>query len=364
MHRTLRDLRCVGALLLLVLLIAQAAVGEGKAIPPERAHPRLAPSLQLLAETVATDPSALGPLAAGSGIPLEGDRVDVIIEPTSGRVTHIDESAIRALGGKIEARSEKLIRASISVDRLIQMADQVSGIAYIREPYKPRALAVTSQGVALTGATTFHAAGYTGTGVKVAIIDLGFDGLADAQAAGELAHVVYTWNYITGTSNVETTGEVHGTAVAEIVADMAPDASLYLLLISDEVDLDNAAQYCIDHGIRVINHSVGWYNTGYYDGTGYVAGVANDARDHDILWVNAAGNEAGDGHWQGSFTDVDFDGFLEFGIGSDYVDGDSRDEGARIFVDPEDVVRIYMTWDDWTLSDQDYDLYLYDSDGT
>ncbi|MEN6368522.1 MAG: S8 family serine peptidase [Thermotogota bacterium] len=365
MHRTAGHLGQIGFGLLLGLLVVSTVVaGAEKAIPPERANPRLAPSLQLLAEIATSNPSALQPRAEDSGIVLDGDRIDVIIEPTSGRVANLDEAAIRALGGTVEAKSETLIRASVPVDRLLEVADRVSGVAYIREPYKPRPLVVTSQGVALTGASVFHSAGYTGVGVKVAIIDLGFDGLADAQAAGELAHVAYTWNYITGSSGVETTGEVHGTAVAEIVEDMAPGASLYLLLIGDEVDLANAAQYCIDHGIRVINHSVGWYNTDYYDGTGDVAGVANDARDNNILWVNAAGNEGSDGHWQGAFTDTDGDGFLDFGTGSDYVDGDTRDEGARIYASSGDVVRVYMTWNDWTTSDQDYDLYLYNSSGT
>jgi hypothetical protein len=86
------------------------------------------------------------------------------------------------------------------------MADQVNGIAFIRLPYQPWPLVVTSEGVALTGADNFHTAGYYGQGTKVAIIDLGFDGLAAAQAAGELQNVVHTWNYIGGDSNVEGMG--------------------------------------------------------------------------------------------------------------------------------------------------------------
>jgi subtilisin family serine protease len=363
MDRKLWHLYRMACAVLFILLAASSVTGAEKAIPPERAHPRLASSLQLLAEAAAADAATLRARAANSGIPLDGDRIDVVIEPVSGRVSSLDETAIRALGGTVEARSERLILVSVPVDRLIEIADRVSGVAYIREPYRPRALAVTSQGVSLTGAGDFHSAGYTGAGVKVAIIDLGFDGLADAQAAGELANVAYTWNYTTGTSDVETAGEIHGTGVAEIVEDMAPDASLYLLLIGNEVHLGNAATYCIANGIRVINHSVGWYNTSYYDGTGEVSTIANDARDHNVLWVNAAGNEAEDGHWQGDFVDTDLDGNHDFGSGSDYIDGDARDEGARIFVSPEEIVRVYMTWNDWPTSDQDYDLYLYNSDG-
>jgi len=173
--------------------------------------------------------------------------------------------------------------------------------------------------------------------------------------------VVYTHDY-TGNGLEEYTK--HGTGVAEIVEDMAPQADLYLLKIGDSVDLQNATQYCIDNGIAVINHSVGWYNTNFYDGTGTVAEIANNARDNGILWVNAAGNEASDGHWQGAFVDSDGDKYLDFGLGTDYLDGDSIDEGNRIYLASGETVNIYMTWDDWTSSDQDYDLYLYDSFGT
>jgi subtilisin family serine protease len=145
---------------------------------------------------------------------------------------------------------------------------------------------------------------------------------------------------------------------------MAPQASLYLLMIGDSVDLQNATNYCITNGIDIINHSVGWYNTNYYDGTGTVAGIANNARDNGILWVNAAGNEASDGHWQGDFVDTDSDGYHEFGSGDDYLDEDGRDEGSRIYATSGDTVVIYMSWDDWAAWDQDYDLHLYDSGGT
>ncbi len=252
------------------------------------------------------------------------------------------------------------MRVQIPVDKLGSLANKVSGIAFIRLPYRPRALAVTSEGVALTGADDFHTAGYYGQGVKVAIVDLGFNGLTAAENAGELDNVVYTHDY---TGNGLETGIEHGTGVAEIVADMAPQASLYLLKIGDSVDLQNAVSYCIDNGIQVINHSVGWYNTNFYDGTGVIAETANNARDNGILWVNAAGNEAADGHWQGAFVDSDGDGYLDFGSGTDYLDSDSIDEGDRIYLASGDTVNIYMTWDDWPSSDQDYDLFLYDSFG-
>lgn len=358
---TSRKIGVFAALLVLMFVALTCASAPVKPIPPDEANPRLQTVLQELSRTAQARPEALREAARDHGIPLQENQVTVIVEPASGHISSISRAAIAAIGGKVEASSRQLMRVRIPVDKLESLADKVSGVAFIRLPYRPRELTVTSEGVALTGADDFHAAGYYGQGTKVAIIDLGFIGLAAAQAAGELDNVVYTHDYTGG--GLETYTE-HGTAVAEIVADMAPQVSLYLLMIGDSVDLQNATQYCIDNGIAIINHSVGWYNTNFYDGTGTVADIANNARDNGILWVNAAGNEASDGHWQGAFVDSDGDGYLDVGSGTDYLDGDSIDEGNRIYLASGDTVNIYMTWDDWSASNQDYDLYLYDSSGT
>jgi hypothetical protein len=45
--------------------------------------------------------------------------------------------------------------------------------------------------------------------------------------------------------------------------DMAPGAQLYCIKVDDELDLENAAAYCRDNGIRIANHSVGWVNASY-----------------------------------------------------------------------------------------------------
>lgn len=360
-HREMKTMSMRPSFFALVVCIGVAITWAGSAqaetptkpFPPSQVNPRLQTVLQELAQKAQAHPMAVQAFAKGKNIPVSDNLVTVIVEQVSGHVSAISQAAVVALGGQIEASSESLMRVRVPVAKLEALADQVAGVAYIRLPYRPRALTVTSQGVALTGASAFHTAGYEGQGVKIAVIDMGFNGLTASENAGELPNVVYTHDY-TSDGDVEI-GINHGTAVAEIVSDMAPQASLYLLKISDEVDLQNATSYCIANGIRIISHSLGWYDTNYYDGTGAVADAANNARDNGILWVNAAGNEAENGHWQGAFVDSDSDGYLNFGPG---VNEDT------IYATEGDTVRIYMTWDDWPTSDQDYDLYLCDSSGT
>jgi|GEM_PF-2676215 hypothetical protein len=346
---------CFGFCLILGLVALPSA---GKPFPQSEVNPLLSTSLQILTRQA----SGIHPQGDAGRID-PGSEITVILEPSSGNAAQISDAAIRLAGGDVEARSDSLVRVRVPVDKLESLAAEVSGIVFIREPLKPVPLAVVSQGVVLTSASDFHAAGFEGQGANVAIIDLGFEGLTAAQAAGELqnVHVDDTHDY-TG-NGLETESE-HGTGVAEIVEDMAPQARLYLLKIGDSLDLENAVQFCITNGIHVINHSVGWYNSNYYDGTGIIGDIASNARSNDILWVNSAGNEADDGHWQGDFVDTDSDGYHEFDAGADYLDADALDEGSRLNLSSGDTLVVYMTWNDWAASDQDYDLYLYSSSGT
>ncbi len=190
--------------------------------------------------------------------------------------------------------------------------------------------------------------GYRGQGVKVAVIDIGFANLTNSQNHGELPRNIITKDF-TGTGLQ--TGRTHGTGVAEIVYDMAPEAQLYLIKIADEVDLENAKDYCIDQEIDIINHSWVWFNTNFTDGTGLICQIANDASANGIFWVNAGGNGAHK-NYQEFFTDTDGDGWHEFSIGDET--NDIQHEGGGL--------NLYLTWDCWPTTAQDYDLYLYDSD--
>ena len=337
-------------------------------------HPKLESVLGRLAEEYSQSRTAAQRFAGQRSIPLENDQVRVILVPPPGEDTSaIDQTTLVLYGVTIEAISRHLMRARIPISLLEEIADKAEGISYIRLPYQPSSdmsseesikvsnslsgsqvypqqvsLGVISEGVELTGASDYHDLGYKGEGTKVAVIDAGFNNLTNSQNNGELPGTVITKDF-TGTG-LET-GRDHGTGVAEIVYDMAPGVQLYLIKIADEVDLENAKDYCIGQGIDIINHSWVWENTNFTDGTGLICDIANDARSKGILWVNAAGNYA-KSHYQGFFADADNDGWHEFSTEDET--NDVQHEGESLDV--------YLTWDSWPTTDQDYDLYLYDSD--
>ncbi|MCJ7541261.1 MAG: S8 family serine peptidase, partial [Desulfobacterales bacterium] len=219
-------------------------------------------------------------------------------------------------------------------------------------------VAVVSEGVNLTGANTYHNAGYNGSGVKVAVIDVGFKNLSSVipDDPDKLKKIDCTGSSCVS-SDFSSEADIHGTAVAEIVYDMAPDATLYLIKVTDGMDLEDAKNFAINNGIRIINMSLVVPNTNFYDGecwsfSGFSNPVctADDAYANNILWVNAAGNEA-QRHYEADFTD-------ELG-------GDSfHDETISISVNSDEKIDLYLTWDAWPTTDQDYDLYLSDSSNT
>ena len=129
--------------------------------------------------------------------------------------------------------------------------------------------------------------------MKVAIIDGGFAGYRQRQAEGDLPSNLITADYCGGKFEA---GESHGTAVAEIVHEMAPSAQLYLVCIDTIASLGQAKDYAKAQGVQIIDSSGAFVAYGRGDGSGGPStpdGIIADARQSGILSVNAAGNSGG-----------------------------------------------------------------------
>lgn len=136
---------------------------------------------------------------------------------------------------------------------------------------------------------------------------------------------------------------------------MAPGAQLYLINFYTVNDLQNALNYCLDSGVQIISHSIGWTNLSFYDGKGPVSQIVNDADAAGILWCSAAGNDA-QGHWDGTFNDPDNNGWENF---------NGSDESINVYLTSNNPFQLDLTWDQWPYAKSDYDLYLYnDNNGS
>jgi hypothetical protein len=290
----------------------------------------------------------LGPFPKGEGLGERSGKVRFIIESERP----LDEALLQRVGAQVEARAGTLYRVRVPREHLRALAD-IPGISFIRRPRLFTALGPrTTEGVLPTGALLLQSAGWRGQNVKIAIIDLGFAGLSRALDSKVIKRevIVDTQDY---TGEGLEVGTSHGTGVAEIVHSMAPQAWLYLKKVADEIDLSNAVDDAIAQGVQIINYSVGVANANFGDGTGIVAAIVDRARAHGILWVNAAGNHA-QSHWMGPFSDRNFNNWLEFAPGR---------EELLIKVDFPGSIQLYLTWDDWPRTAQDFDLFLYDAQG-
>ena len=172
--------------------------------------------------------------------------------------------AVRAVGGTVEVGAGSGVQALVPSQSLRAVA-QRPGVRNVAPPARPVPLAVAGEEVGSTGAAGWQTAGITGAGVKVAIIDVGFAGLASAQATGDLPASVLTQDDCAGGFSTVTQ---HGTAVAEIVHELAPSAQLLLACVDTPADLATAEQWAVAQGAQIINHSVAWFNTARGDGQG------------------------------------------------------------------------------------------------
>ena len=300
-------------------------------------------------------------------IDMEGDMIRAVaVGRTRGfRTGDFGAARIKAdilrLGGRVETSYNELVQCLIPINALAAIAD-LPEIDLLRLPLKPRPLAATvSEGVAKTGADTWQSVNpYKTPGeVKVCILDLGFNGYQSRVSEGELPSGVTARSFRSdGLIGGSGTGTVHGTACAEIVYDMAPDANLYLVNFGTEVEHHSAVDWLINTAkVNVISYSVGWTNSGDGKGTGPINEDVKKASQAGIIWVSASGNYAED-HWEGTFRDSDSDKWHNFS-GSDEILG--------WYVPAYYYVAAWLSWDDfgtWSGTDysgsnQNYDLYLY-----
>jgi hypothetical protein len=286
--------------------------------------------------------------ASRLGLEVRGSSVQVTICYRSEAAAAA--TGLAQFGADVERRRDRRVQAMVPIDQLLDLA-ALPQVAQVEPTPKLRFMqgygAASSQGVQLTQATSMHLAGYTGTGVKVAIIDGGFAGLTLAEVPVLPAAIV---NFRADHNAVATN---HGTGVAQIVQDMAPGCSMTLIAVESEQEAEDAIDYVIAQHFQVVNFSAG-VTDGPFDGSHPLSVAVNRARAAGIFWVNAAGNEA-QAHWQGTYSDVNSNEYLEFTGTKEYA---GVDLAAGEY-------HAYLSWYETQpgTTDHDYDIELTDDAG-
>ena len=237
------------------------------------------------------------------------------------------------------------VEALLPIDRLTEVAESLPKGHVIEAILPPDYDQVVGEGPAVINSDSYLDAGQNGAGLTIGVIDGGFENLSAAQGNGD-APAAYTAINLTG-EDFEDDG-THGTGCVEAAFDHAPGAAWRIYKIDSAADTGFVVLDAIDNGVDVLSHSLSRYNLGWSDNTGIACAAANGASDNGILFFTSAGNRA-QSHWQGSFTDVDDDGWHEFAPGDETIDitiGSGRDGNY------------YLSWSN---GGSELDFYLLDS---
>jgi subtilisin family serine protease len=159
-----------------------------------------------------------------------------------------------------------------------------------------------------TGVDRWHQAGFRGKGVKVAILDSGFQGYRDFLGRALPARV--TVRSFREDGNLEARESQHGILCGEVIHALAPEAEL--LFANWEASTPDsflaAVRWAREQGARVISCSV--IVPSWSDGEGggpvhrELARILGDgSRAGDVLMFCCAGNTA-ERHWSGAFRDA------------------------------------------------------------
>ena len=359
----------------------------GLAAPPQQEEDPF-PTLELSAEALSVEPGVIQDRPGATN-----DKLDTSMNAIAGAAEESASAAVSLAESKQMNTSDGRVQAQITINpanwesallAIKNEGGEVTGIGfdntmiqawvlvtsleatamsdailYIRRPAELilDEVDAISEGFGVTNGPAWHAAGYQGAGVKVAIIDGGFEGYPSLLGT-DLPASVTVKNFVDGEDDSQVNGTTkHGTACAEIVYDFAPGATMYLVKINTLLDLDEAVTWLRDtHNVDVISASFGFLYLTPGDGTGYLADLVQHARDGGILWVQAAGNHREE-HWGGTWYDPDTDDYLNF-TDTQEINYFGPGDGSAFGFPAGILLRFYMRWSDWTNVNQDYDLHL------
>ncbi len=297
------------------------------------------------------------PAAAG------GELVDI-----EGTVTDALLAGLHAAGAEIVASVPRFgaVRARVPWGELEGLAARAE-VKFI----KPAALARTRAGLQTSAGDFTHAANTaranfqaTGRGVKLGVLSNSVDYLANVQATGDLDEVTV----LPGQDGVGYTGgslPSEGTAMLEIVHDLAPDTELFFA--SAFISEAQFAQNILD--LRKAGCDIIVDDVFYLDESPFMDGPVAQAVDAVVadgaLYFSSAGNDGNknddtSGVWEGDFNDG--------GAASAPLTASGRVhrfgvDNFNTIVGGSDAVTLFWA-DPYGASSNDYDLYVLDATGT
>ena len=309
-------------------------------------------------------------------------RVDYLLgEDPSADPSHLSNEIIKVdKRGRIRVRVKMDELTNDAVERLVTAGLKVED----KNPYRPTVIGlvshsqldvlskvpgvqsveipvpgITNTGSVITDGDTIVHSTYpfreltpvTGAGITVGVISDGIQHWSIAAADGDLPENVIS--KMTGSGD-------EGTAMAEIVYDVAPGVELYFARGLDSSEqLVSSITWMRNQGVDIIVDDLSFYGEPYFE-DGDVAQAAIDAINDGIVYITSAGNMGYKKHYQADFSST--------GTFHDFDPGAGVNEYYTGYAAPflESVVTLLQWSDKWENSGNDYNLYfyIYDYDDT
>lgn len=324
-------------------------------------------------------------------------------------------AALKGLGSEISLAipEAKLISVFVPIGNIESVA-ALEAVRIVR-PMTGGAISVGSK--TTEGDSLLHAINVRrdlnvkGDSIKVGVISDGCPSWAASQASGDLPASFGPTHFTFANGNKKGSGD-EGTAMMEIVYDIAPKADLYFYgalrdsfgFFRTSADMVDAIQRLVrEKGCQVIVDDLTWFDQPMFEDntvatSGMVAAAARWATDTGVVYISSAGNYA-DGpphlidrtHHMDTFRDVNpgsnasgkplpngpgppapiffgyappFDNLHNFNSA-----GAPTDPGLLVRIPPATRLTVILEWGDpsgispdpWGGTGDDYDLYLYDA---
>jgi hypothetical protein len=252
---------------------------------------------------------------------------------------------VAAMPGQLRVQTVglDLLDALVAVDALPQLL-AVRQIGFVQLPWRGHPLVgpQQSEGAPLLDSPQRQCRQAAGQGQVVAVLDAGFEGLSAARASGELPNVI---------SPPGEAGGSHGTMCSEVVADVAPAATIWPVSAPSFSGVQALAKHISQgnqNSVDVISHSVAWFGMSYGRHMGAACQMVDLARTGGAAWVNASGNNGGGKFFQAEWNDKDGDGDLDLADGTDVLR----------FAQYWGPLQVVVDWDDYEARKVNLDLQL------
>ena len=355
------------------LLIASVVWGVAHATEPELSAYMAARTAPLSASQrrIASSLRAMAVLVAQHGAPAvstmmtrmlrlsyEGT-VDVYVHThvlTQAEIQTLQDHGVHIYRAEAQLR---MVYAAIALHAL----ETIAALPFVRWISLPsysmlRTGSVTSAGDGVLRAAEARATfGIDGSGARVGIISDSFGDLQDSVASGDVPPVV-----IIPPGGDVFPGTDEGRAMAEIIHDLAPGATLLFYTgFATNLDMARAIQVLTEAGAHIIVDDLAFFAEPVFE-DGVVAQAVQEAIARGVVYVTATGNEALQ-HYRALYKEFDAnDGNPDVNL-HDFGQGDAT---MTITIKPASEFLLILQWPDpfdGSANTADYDLLMFDANG-